>query len=155
MENTWGMRNENAAALDSESRIGCLDRESRISCRMQELVARIRFIWRPERRSPLWAVDLWNLMVRYRPRGGNPQAGSVLTHLLTAAHVVPSLKFPIPSPQIPSQKLVALFVFCTDSWVCSASACCVYGKISCASSIHVLLYVILCLQWSVGWGGVG
>jgi hypothetical protein len=38
------MRNENAAALDSESRIGCLDPESRISCRMQELVARIRFI---------------------------------------------------------------------------------------------------------------
>jgi hypothetical protein len=38
------MRNENAAALDSESTIGCLDPESRISCRMQELVARIRFI---------------------------------------------------------------------------------------------------------------
>jgi hypothetical protein len=155
MENTWGMRNENAAALDSESRIGCLDPESRISCRMPELVARIRFIWRPERRSPLWAVDLWNLMVRYRPRGGNPQAGSVIPHPLTAAHVVPSLKFPIASPQIPSQKLVALFLFCTDSWVCSASACCVDGEISCASVIQVFLYVIFCLQRSAGWGGVG
>ncbi len=78
MENTWGMRNENAAALDSESRIGCLDPESRIRCRMQEMVARIRVIWRPERRSPLWAVDFWNLMVRYRPRGGNPQGPRTL-----------------------------------------------------------------------------
>jgi hypothetical protein len=94
-------------------------------------------------------------MVRYRPRGGNPQAGSVLPHPLTAAHVVRSLKFPIASPQIPSQKLVALFLFCTDSWVFSASACCVDGEISCASSIHVLLYVIFCLQRSAGWGGVG
>jgi hypothetical protein len=94
-------------------------------------------------------------MVRYRPRGGNPQAGSVLPHPLTAAHVVPSLKFSIASPQIPSQKLVALFLFCTDSWVFSASACFFDGEISCASSIHVLLYVILCLQRSAGWGGVG
>ncbi len=78
MENTWGMRNENAAALDSESRIGCLALESRIRCRMQELVDRIRFIRRPERRSPLWSVDFWNLMVRYRPRGSNPQAPRTL-----------------------------------------------------------------------------
>ncbi len=78
METTWGMRNEIAAALDSESRVGCLDPESRISRRMQEMVARVRVVWRPERRSPLWAVDFRNLMVRYRPRGGNPQAPRTL-----------------------------------------------------------------------------
>jgi hypothetical protein len=44
MENTWGMRNENAAAFDSESRICCLDPDSRISYRMLEVVAKIRFI---------------------------------------------------------------------------------------------------------------
>ncbi len=33
----------------------------------------------------------------------------MLPHPPTAAHVVPSLKFPIASPPIPSQKLVALF----------------------------------------------
>jgi hypothetical protein len=44
MENTWGMRNEIAAALDSESRVGCLDPESRISRRMQEMVARVRVV---------------------------------------------------------------------------------------------------------------
>jgi hypothetical protein len=47
------MRNENAAALDSESRIGCLDPESRTRCRMEELVERIRFIWRPEKISSM------------------------------------------------------------------------------------------------------
>jgi hypothetical protein len=48
-------------------------------------------------------------MVKYWPCGGNSQLGSLLPHPLTAAHVVPSLKFPIASPQIPSQKLVAPF----------------------------------------------
>jgi hypothetical protein len=48
-------------------------------------------------------------MVRYWPCGGNSQVGSLLPHPPTAAHVVPSLKFAIASPQIPSQKLVAHF----------------------------------------------
>jgi hypothetical protein len=44
MEDTWGMRNENAAALDFESRISCLDPDSRMNYRIQELVSKIRFI---------------------------------------------------------------------------------------------------------------
>ncbi|CAM6058053.1 unnamed protein product [Sphagnum tenellum] len=52
-------------------------------------------------------------------------------------------------------KVGRAFLYRTDSWVSSTSACCVDGEISCASSFHVLLYVILCLQRIAGCGGVG
>ncbi|CAM6037156.1 unnamed protein product [Sphagnum compactum] len=121
MENTWGMRNENAAALDSESRIRCLDPDSRISCLMQELLT-------------------------------SRQLASASSHRRARCSV---LEIPHRLATNSFAKVGRAFLFRTDSWVCSASACCVDGEISCASSFHVLLYVILFLQRIAGWRGVG
>jgi len=157
------MRNENAAALDSESRsscldpdsrISCLDPDSRISCRMQELVSKIRFIWRPEKISSIsrWLTESdgetltvwWQLTSR--------QLASASSHRRARCSV---LEIPHRLPTNSFAKVGRAFLYRTDSWVCSTSACCVDGEISCASSFHVLLYVILCLQRIAGCGGVG